>query len=146
MKTYGGVDVQIHVSFTSALDGDQWSVSRPSLFTPGIHWIGNWVGPTTGVNNAKRRKIFPLPGLKLRLLGRPVCSRSLYRLSCPTHLLFIRDTFKWRAGLEIKPMFPCMSGMILKKVFFFCQKKSYKKRKTLIATEYSWFVTPRNKL
>jgi len=35
---------------TSALDGGEWSASRPGRFTlkeraPGIHWIGGWVGP-----------------------------------------------------------------------------------------------------
>jgi len=34
----------------SALDGGEWSVSRPCRFTPreratGTHWIGGWVGP-----------------------------------------------------------------------------------------------------
>jgi hypothetical protein len=37
-------------SLTSALDGDDWSASRPGRFTPretapGTHWIGGWVGP-----------------------------------------------------------------------------------------------------
>jgi len=48
-------------SLTSALDGGEWSASRPSRFTPrerapSTHWIGGWVGPravldatTTGV-------------------------------------------------------------------------------------------------
>jgi hypothetical protein len=36
-------------SLTSALDGGEWSTSRPSRFTPkeratGIHWIGGWLG------------------------------------------------------------------------------------------------------
>jgi hypothetical protein len=35
---------------TSALDGGEWSASRPGRFTPrerdpGTHWIGGWVGP-----------------------------------------------------------------------------------------------------
>jgi hypothetical protein len=35
---------------TSALDGGEWSASRPGRFTPrerapGSHWIGGWVGP-----------------------------------------------------------------------------------------------------
>jgi hypothetical protein len=35
---------------TSALDGGEWSASRPDRFTPkervsGTHWIGDWVGP-----------------------------------------------------------------------------------------------------
>jgi hypothetical protein len=35
MKTYGGVDVQIHVYLTLALVGGKWSASRPDRFTPG---------------------------------------------------------------------------------------------------------------
>jgi hypothetical protein len=36
-------------SLTSALDGGEWSPSRPGRFTPrerapGTHWIGGWVG------------------------------------------------------------------------------------------------------
>jgi hypothetical protein len=35
---------------TLALDGGEWSASRPGRFTPrerapGTHWIGGWVGP-----------------------------------------------------------------------------------------------------
>jgi hypothetical protein len=80
MKTYGGVDVQIYVFLTSALVGGEWSASRPSRLTPwerttGTHWIEGWVGPRTGL---ERRKILPLPGLKLRTFGRPARSQSLY--------------------------------------------------------------------
>jgi hypothetical protein len=35
MKTYGGVDVYIHILLTSALDGGEWSASRPGRSTPG---------------------------------------------------------------------------------------------------------------
>jgi hypothetical protein len=35
MKAYGGVDVYIHISLTSALVGGKWSASRPGRFTPG---------------------------------------------------------------------------------------------------------------
>jgi hypothetical protein len=66
MKTYGGVDVQIHVFLTSALVGGERLDSRPGRFTPGIHWRGSWVGPRTGLDDVERRKIFPLPGLELR--------------------------------------------------------------------------------
>jgi len=42
-------------SLTSALDGGEWSDSRPGRFTrrekaPGIHWIGGWVGPRADVD------------------------------------------------------------------------------------------------
>jgi hypothetical protein len=39
MKTYGGVDIQTHVSLTSVLVGGQWSASRLNRFTPGTHQI-----------------------------------------------------------------------------------------------------------
>jgi len=34
MKAYWEVDVYIHAFLTSALDGGEWSASRPSGFTP----------------------------------------------------------------------------------------------------------------
>jgi hypothetical protein len=40
MKTYGGVEVQLHHSWTSALDEGKWSASSPGRFTPGTPWIG----------------------------------------------------------------------------------------------------------
>jgi hypothetical protein len=86
MKTYTGVDVQIHVFLNSALVGGKWSASRLGRFTPGerapgTHWIGGWVGPRTGPDVVKVRKILVLPGLELRPLGRPARSQSLYPLS-----------------------------------------------------------------
>jgi hypothetical protein len=36
MKAYGGVDVQIHIFFTSALVGGEWSASSPCRFTPPV--------------------------------------------------------------------------------------------------------------
>jgi hypothetical protein len=46
MKTYGRVEVQFHTVLTSAVDGGEWSASRPGRFTPGesapgTHWIGD---------------------------------------------------------------------------------------------------------
>jgi hypothetical protein len=35
MKAYGGVNVQIQIFLTSAEVGGEWSVSRPSHFSPG---------------------------------------------------------------------------------------------------------------
>jgi len=50
MKTYWGIEVQLHAFLTSALDGGEWSASRPSRLpprerAPASHWIGGWVGP-----------------------------------------------------------------------------------------------------
>jgi hypothetical protein len=49
-------------SLTSALDGGEWSASRPGRFNPrkrapGSHWIVNWVGPRASLDAAVRRKI-----------------------------------------------------------------------------------------
>jgi hypothetical protein len=78
MKAYGGVDVYIQVFLTSALVGGEWSASRPSRLTPGegaprTHWIGDWVGPRVSLGDIKKRKILPLPRLKLRPLSHPAC-------------------------------------------------------------------------
>jgi hypothetical protein len=47
---------------TSALDGGEWSASRPGHFTPrerapGTHWIGGWVGPRAVLDVVVKRKI-----------------------------------------------------------------------------------------
>jgi len=49
-------------SLTSALDGSEWSASRPGRFTrresgPGTHWIGGCVGPRPGLEAVVKRKI-----------------------------------------------------------------------------------------
>jgi hypothetical protein len=49
-------------SLTSALDGAEWSASRPGRFTPkertlGTHWIGGWVGPRAVLEAVVNRKI-----------------------------------------------------------------------------------------
>jgi hypothetical protein len=49
-------------SLTSALDGGEWSASRPDRFTPrerspGTHWIGGWVGPIAVLDTVVKRKI-----------------------------------------------------------------------------------------
>jgi hypothetical protein len=59
MKAYGGVDVYIHISLTSALAGSEWSASRPCLFTPGetapgTNWIGGWVDPRAVLDEVEK--------------------------------------------------------------------------------------------
>jgi hypothetical protein len=81
MKTYGGVDVEIHVFLTSALAGSEWSASHPGRFSPGTLRIGGWVGPRAGLHDMEKRKFLTLPGLELRLLGLPGSSQSLSRLT-----------------------------------------------------------------
>jgi hypothetical protein len=65
MKVYGGVDVQIQISLTSALVGGEWSASRLCRFTPGTHWIGGWVDSRAGLDDVEKRRFLTLPGLKL---------------------------------------------------------------------------------
>jgi hypothetical protein len=67
MKSHGELDVYIYVFLISALVGGEWSASRPILLTPGerapgTHWIGGWVGPSTDLDDVKKRKFLTLPG------------------------------------------------------------------------------------
>jgi hypothetical protein len=90
MKAYGGVDVQIHISLTSALVGCEWSVSHPGSFTPGErspgpHWIGGSVDPRASLDDVKKREILILPGLEIRpSVVQPVASRYTdYAIAAP---------------------------------------------------------------
>jgi hypothetical protein len=87
MKAYGRVNVRIYVFLTSALDGGEWSASRPGRFTPGksprYPLDKKLDGTRTSLEEVKKRKILPPPGLELHLLGRPAGSQSLYRLRYP---------------------------------------------------------------
>jgi hypothetical protein len=67
-----------HVSFTSAVVGDEWSASCPGCFTseekvPGTRWIGGWVGPRASLDDMGKGKFLTLPGLELRQLVCPAC-------------------------------------------------------------------------
>jgi hypothetical protein len=47
---------------TSALEGGEWSASRPGRFTPRerspvTHWIGGWVGPKAIMDEVVKRNI-----------------------------------------------------------------------------------------
>jgi hypothetical protein len=62
MKMYWGVEVKLHAFLTSALNGGEWSASRPGRFTPretapGTHWIGGWMDPKASVDAVVKRKI-----------------------------------------------------------------------------------------
>jgi hypothetical protein len=48
MKTYEGSGGIAPLFLTLALDGGEWSPSRPGRFIPGTNWIGSWVGPRAG--------------------------------------------------------------------------------------------------
>jgi hypothetical protein len=67
---------------TLALDGGEWSASRPIHFTPrkrapGTQWIGGWVGPRAGLDTVSKRKI-PSPCWELdpdHPIVQPIVSR-----------------------------------------------------------------------
>jgi hypothetical protein len=69
MKTYG-VEEKLHAFLTSALDGGEWSSSRPGRCKPGAthpgtHWIEDWVGPGAGLGAAaKKIPSLPLPEIE----------------------------------------------------------------------------------
>jgi hypothetical protein len=81
MKTYWGVEVQIHAFLTSAIDGGEWSALRPVRFitterATSTHWTGGWVGPRAGLDTVVKRK-FPAPA-GTRTLDHSAHSPALY--------------------------------------------------------------------
>jgi hypothetical protein len=62
------------------------AVLPPEKESTSIPWIRGWVSSKTGLDDEERRKISPLPELKLRRRGRPVRNQSLYRLRYPSSL------------------------------------------------------------
>jgi hypothetical protein len=69
MEALGGESRYSSYSFTtSALDGGEWSASRPSrAFTPGertpsTHWSGGWVGPRAGLDTEEEKILCPCRG------------------------------------------------------------------------------------
>jgi hypothetical protein len=73
MKAYWGMEAFL----TSALDGCEWSASRPGRFTareraPGTHCIGGWVGHRYSLNTMVKREI-----LRARLSSGNACYLSV---------------------------------------------------------------------
>jgi len=61
VKTYGGMEVKLHISLTSALDGNEYLASCSYRFIAGgrdagTHWIGDWVGPRNCLYMLAQRK------------------------------------------------------------------------------------------
>ena len=68
MKSYGGVEAQLHPFLISALDGCKRSISDSGGFTPGegahdTHCMRVNVGPREGRtgNCGEKKDLFPLP-------------------------------------------------------------------------------------
>jgi hypothetical protein len=82
----GGERAYSSYSFmTSALDGGEWSASRPgralpSEKVPPVPTVQHaWGGPRAGLDTDAGEKILsPLPGIEPRSPGRPVRSQTLY--------------------------------------------------------------------
>jgi hypothetical protein len=65
MKTYWGLEVQLHASLHLALDVGRWLASCPSRFTsrekvPGTYWVGGWVGYTASLDTVQKKNLLPL--------------------------------------------------------------------------------------
>jgi hypothetical protein len=88
MKTYGGVDVYIHVFLTSALVGGEWSASRPGHF----NCIGGWVGHRAGLDDME--KILDPTSTQNRPLGLPARSQSLYRTALSRLLQILHKLYQ----------------------------------------------------
>jgi hypothetical protein len=68
MKTWGSGGIA-PTSLTSALDGGEWSASRPCHFipwegVPDTHWIGGWVDPQSRSARCGEEKNPALPGIE----------------------------------------------------------------------------------
>jgi len=57
MKTYWGVEVQLCAFSTSALDGDEWSASRPGRFIPRYPLDRGLGGPRPGLDAVVKSKM-----------------------------------------------------------------------------------------
>jgi hypothetical protein len=143
MKAYGEWRYSFTHSSILALDGGEWSASRPGRFTPrerapGTHCIGGWVGPRAVLDAVVKRKI-PSPRRKSNP-DRPARSPALYQLSYHGSYFYNVDVWVeqnckcefngmsctiwlWRGrGLFITP---CSS--LRRLLFFSCSRKFFQK-------------------
>jgi hypothetical protein len=79
MKAYRGVAVFL----TPALAGGEWSTSRSSRFTHGEKPLDRRLGGPQNRSGRHGENFCPYRDSKLRFLGRPARSQSLYRLRYP---------------------------------------------------------------
>jgi hypothetical protein len=72
------VDVELQVFLSSALDGGEWSASRPGRFTPrertlGTHWIGGWVVPRAVLHAVVKKNVKVVILIYLKSLSHYIC-------------------------------------------------------------------------
>jgi hypothetical protein len=93
MKAYGCIDLHF-LHFDTSCSGQLHApAALPLMKQPPVP-IGYEVGwtPRASLDDVEKKKFLTLPGLKLRPLGRPASSQSLYRLRYPGTL-----TSSWRS-------------------------------------------------
>jgi hypothetical protein len=98
MKTYVGVEVQLHTLLTSALDEGEWSALRPCRFTreesPQYPLHRRLAGPQSqSGRGGEVKKILPLP-----LLAVQTCRPARSLVSILTELPRLLFVYKWLIG------------------------------------------------
>jgi len=104
-KRIEGVEVSLHAYLTSALDGGEWSASRPGRFTPGkgvtvTHWIRGWVGPRAGLGAVAKRKILVPTGNRTPIIQSLYWLSYLSREAIKCDILMTLCWFTWLTGLD----------------------------------------------
>jgi hypothetical protein len=114
MKTYGGLEVHIHVFLTSALVGGEWSASflcrfSPGESAPGTRGIGGWVVSRAGLDVME--KILDHTGTRTPNPGRPLLCQSLYWLRYHTlrklKLKWLHVRVDILSAVVMKRIMPC---------------------------------------
>jgi hypothetical protein len=73
MEMYGGVKEYLYALLTSALDGAEWSASRPGRLNLsecafGTHWLETWLILALGVEAVMKREICATAGNQTSIL------------------------------------------------------------------------------
>jgi hypothetical protein len=101
----GGIGVELCSFLTTALEGGEGSALRPGRSLPGIHCTGGCVGPMAGLERCGKSR----PPTGIRSSDRPACSQSLYRLSYPGPLTYIRCVYNRTLRVVCRSIFVCLS-------------------------------------
>jgi hypothetical protein len=83
MKTYWGVEVELHAFLTSVLGGGEWSASCSGRFIPCTHYMGGWVESSAVMDVVAKRKIVSVPLSEVE----PWLSSPLYLFKYVNHII-----------------------------------------------------------
>jgi uncharacterized membrane protein YkvI len=103
------------------------------------------MGPRAGVDNLEKRKFFTLPGLELRLLGRPARSQSLYRLRYPGSMVIILVIVVISSSFCLKVKLQNLTpwrGVLLEKLIFALLFKKFPLFENVFKTRYGPLSSP----